>query len=70
MSGLLKNRADKANEECIKLANQRLGLMLSLKRAMVKLGCTDSDAVKAVEFAKKRDFIEFNKILDSEKNNN
>lgn len=70
MGSILKDRYEKANNECVKLANQRFGLMCALKNSLIKLGCTDSDAVKAVEFAKKRDFIGFNTILDSEKNDN
>jgi hypothetical protein len=54
----------KMAEECCKLANQRFGLMMSLKKAMIKLGCTHDEAVKAVEHAKSREALEFNRILD------
>ena len=54
----------KAGEEYCKLANERFGLMCALKNAMIKLGCTHDEAVKATEFAKNRDFIGFNQILD------
>ena len=64
--GLNKERV-KHGEECCKLANQRFGLMCALKSAMIKLGCTHNEAVKAAEFAKNRDFIGFNQILDKGK---
>ena len=66
--GLIKERIN-SGEECCKLANERFGLMQSLKKAMVKLGHTQEDAVKAVEHAKKREFMDFNRILDKELNN-
>ena len=56
----------KLAEECCKLANQRFGLMSALKSAMIKLGFTHDEAVKAAEHAKSRDFIEFNRILDKD----
>ena len=54
----------KLANECCKLANERFGLMNSLKKAMVKIGCTHDEAVKAVNLAKNRDVSGFNKILD------
>lgn len=54
----------KLSNECCKLANQRFGLMISLKKAMIKIGCTHDEAVKAVDFAKNRDVLGFNKALD------
>lgn len=58
-------KQQKAAEECCKLANQRYGLMMSLKKAMIRIGCTHDEAVKAVEHAKNREVMEFNKIMDS-----
>jgi len=55
---------EKLYNECCKLANERFGLSMALKKAMIKIGCTHDEAVEAVEHAKNRDHLKFNAIMD------
>ena len=57
-------KKEKLTNECCKLANERFGLSMALKKAMIRIGCTHDEAVKAVEYAKNRDHLKFNVIMD------
>jgi hypothetical protein len=55
----------KSGEECCKLANERFGLQMGIKKLMERFNCNDHAVDYVVELAKKRDFEKLDEVLSN-----
>lgn len=60
MGSILKDRYEKANNECVKLANQRFGLEYCVKELCKKLNLNEE---KILSLAKNRDIEEMIRVI-------
>ena len=60
--GAIKERI-KSGEECCKLANERFGLQMAIKKIMERFNCNDHAVDYVIELAKSRDLDKLDELL-------
>lgn len=60
--GAIKDRI-KAGEECCKLANQRFGLQMGMRKLLERFNCNDHAVDYVIELAQKRELDKLDEVL-------